>query len=749
MKNLMKEINVFKVDRRSFLKTSSIGATGLLLGVQFGCESKKLSGDPNANFSPNVYLNINGTGEVSIIAHRSEMGTGIRTSLPLIVADELEADWSKVKIVQAVADAKYGNQNTDGSFSVRMFYTPLRRAGAAARMLLEQAAANEWQVDVSECKAQNHEVLHSSGKAFGFGYLAEKAALLEVPAEDAIQLKSTADFKYITKKSSIYDLEDIVTGKAVFGLDIKIDGAKIAVVQRPPVAGGSVKSFNGDAAAAVAGVTNVVKLESTPFPAGFASPLGGVAVIADNTWSALKGRETLTIEWDNGPHGDYSTAEYEAEMMANANKKGNVRREQGEVATALSSSAKVITADYRVPHLSHAPMETPCAVANFKDGKVDVWAPVQDPQTTRTAVAAATGLDEENVTINITLLGGAFGRKSKPDFVVEAVLLSRENGTPIKLLWTREDDLRHDYYHSNCAQHMEVALDDNNNISGWLHRSVLPSLFGTDSPAKEASGLEISMGMIDLPYNTGSICCETQEAPTKIRVGWLRSVANINHTFAVGCTLDEVADSRGVDPAQNLLDLLGEDRQIDFPSLAAEFWNYNEEVADYPWDTGRFRNVIEQVRDQSKWGKSMSVGGGMGIAAHRSFLTYVACVVEVEVTDGKIKIPNVYYTIDCGVPVNPDRIKSQFEGGAAFASSLALKSEITVKNGVVQQSNFDDYLVARITDAPYNTEVQIIDSNEKPTGVGEPPVPPFIPALCNAIYEATGQRIRKLPIEIV
>jgi isoquinoline 1-oxidoreductase beta subunit len=296
---------------------------------------------------------------------------------------------------------------------------------------------------------------------------------------------------------------------------------------------------------------------------------------------------------------------------------------------------------------------------------------------------------------------------------------------------------------------MEVALDDNNNISGWLHRSVLPSLFGTDSPAKEASGLEISMGMIDLPYNTGSICCETQEAPTKIRVGWLRSVANINHTFAVGCTLDEVADSRGVDPAQNLLDLLGEDRQIDFPSLAAEFWNYNEEVADYPWDTGRFRNVIEQVRDQSKWGKSMSVGGGMGIAAHRSFLTYVACVVEVEVTDGKIKIPNVYYTIDCGVPVNPDRIKSQFEGGAAFASSLALKSEITVKNGVVQQSNFDDYLVARITDAPYNTEVQIIDSNEKPTGVGEPPVPPFIPALCNAIYEATGQRIRKLPIEIV
>jgi isoquinoline 1-oxidoreductase beta subunit len=317
-------------------------------------------------------------------------------------------------------------------------------------------------------------------------------------------------------------------------------------------------------------------------------------------------------------------------------------------------------------------------------------------------------------------------------------------------LWTREDDLQHDFYHFSCAQHLKVGLDENNKVKAWLHRSSFPPIGGTaDAANTQPSGFEISMGLIDMPYQIEHVCCETQESPAKIRIGWLRSVGNINHAFAVGCTLDQVAEMRGLDPIENVLDLLGADRKIDFPSLSADFWNYNEPLEIYPWDTVRFRKVIETAREKSGWGKSLPTGSGMGFAAHRSFLTYVACTVEVQVSDdGKIKIPMVHYTVDCGVPVNPERIKSQFEGGAAFATSLVLKGSISVKNGAVQESNFDSYPVARMEDAPYETMVHIIDSTEKPTGVGEPPVPPFIPALCNAIYKATGKRVHQLPVRL-
>jgi isoquinoline 1-oxidoreductase beta subunit len=354
------------------------------------------------------------------------------------------------------------------------------------------------------------------------------------------------------------------------------------------------------------------------------------------------------------------------------------------------------------------------------------------------------------VTVNITLLGGGFGRKSKPDFVVEAALISKTMGTPIKILWTREDDIQHDFYHFPAAQHVKVGIDENNKVTAWLHRSVFPPIGGTsDAKTNEASKEELSMGMIDLPLVIDNVSCETQEAKVKTRIGWLRSVANIHHAYAVGCTLDEVARARGVDPVQNMLELLGSDRMIDFNSLTAEFWNYGEKVEDFPWSTARFRNVIEMAKEKSNWGKSLPKGSGQGFAAHRSFLTYVACIVEVTVdANKKIRIPKVDYVVDCGVPVNPERIKAQFEGGAAFAASLALKSEITLRKGAVQQSNFHDYQVARIGDAPYETSVHIIDSNEKPTGVGEPPVPPFIPALCNAIFAATGQRIRQLPVRL-
>lgn len=744
---------IYKVSRRDFLRKSAIGAGGLMLGIQLSCEQKPkfLTGDPNAVFTPNVYISISGTGEVTLVAHRSEMGTGIRTSLPLIMADEMEADWDQVKIVQAVNDVKYGDQNTDGSYSVRMFYPQLRKAGATVRLMLEKAAAREWDVPVSECKAQNHTVVHTSGEVFGYGYLAEKIGDMPIPDESEIKLKAHEDFKYITKKTSIYDLEDIVTGKAGFGLDTQVPGTKVAVVQRNPEAGAGIKSFKMEAAEQVPGVQKVFKVEAPGFPTGFEKPLGGIVVVADDTWAALKGREALEIEWDKGANAGYDSIAYLDELQNKTSRNGKVKREQGDIKGALTGASKVLEADFKVPHFSHSPMETPCAVAHFKeDGSCEVWAPVQDPQWTGRAVAGVLGIEEEKVTVNVTLLGGAFGRKSKPEFAVEAAVISKEVGSPIKLLWTREDDIQSSFYHFLCAQHMKVGIDENNKVSAWLHRSIFPSIGGSADPnAKEASNFELCMGMLDMPFDVANVCCESNEAPTQIRIGWLRSVGNINHAFAVGSMLDQVAEAREMDPIDNALDMIGADRDIDFDNLVEGFWNYNEKVEDFPWSTSRFKNVIQTVKDKSGWGKDMPAGKGMGFAAHRSFLTYVACVVEVEVDDNNnIKIPMAHFAVDCGVPVNPERIKAQFEGGAAFGASLALKSEITVKDGAVQQNNFHDYLVARITDAPYETAVHIIESQENPTGVGEPPVPPFIPALCNAIYQATGQRVTKLPVRL-
>ena len=753
MKNTEVNIQpVFKASRRRFVKTGLLTTTGLMLGTQMSCTPANLflTGDPNAVFTPNIWLDINGMGDVSIVTHRSEMGTGIRSTLPMVMADELGADWSRVTLVQAVGDKKYGDQNTDGSYSVRMFYEPLRKIAAAVRLMLERTAAAEWQCDPLECRAENHTVVHKSGETFGFGYLAERAQDQPVPSDDEITLKDPSEFRYITKKTSIYDLEDIARGKAKFGLDYTPQGTKIAVIARNPEAGAGLQSVDKDDATEIAGVLDIFELESPGFPTNYDRALGGVVVVAENTWAALKGRSALKIEWKKGKNASYDSNAFLKQMGAKVQRGGQIRREQGAVKSALASSVKTIEANYSVPHYSHAPMEPPCAVVDVRADQCLVWAPVQDPQWTRRAVASAIGMPEEQVTVEVSLLGGAFGRKSKPDFVVEAALISKQFGAPIKLMWSREDDLQHDFYHFSCAQHLKVGLNEDNEVKAWLHRSSFPPIAGTASPdAKQPASFEVSMGLIDMPYRIENVCCETIEAPAKIRIGWLRSVANINHAFAVGCTLDEVAEARGMDPINNVLDLLGDNRKIDFPALSDEFWNYNEAIEDFPWDTARYRGVIEGVRAASAWGTDMPLGEGLGFAAHRSFLTYVACVVHVKIdADRNIRIPTVHYAVDCGVPVNPERIKAQFEGGAAFGASLALKGSISVLNGAVQESNFDTYELARMIDAPIETEVHIIPSQEKPTGVGEPPVPPFIPALCNAIYQATGQRIRELPVKL-
>jgi len=743
---------VFKASRRDFLKMGGFLTGSLALGVSFwGCDTK---GNKTATFAPNVYLTINNLGEVIIVAHRSEMGQGIRTSLPLIVADELGADWKKVKIVQALGnEAKYGNQNTDGSFSVRMFYKPMREAGGIAKLLLMQVAAKKWDVSVDECDTENnHVVLTGTDKKLEFGELVEEASALKVPAATAVKLKDRAKFNMIGKPTPIVDLHDITTGKAIFGGDAVVEGMKIAVIKRSPVVGGAVKSVNDQKALAVPGVLKVVTIKGAGLPATLSKPLAGVAVIADNTWSAMKGCELLEVEWELGPNATYDSAKQIQELTKEVAKDGRVRRTRGNFAAAKAGAKRVIEHTYIAPHLAHATLETPVALAVVKDGQCEVWACTQNPQGAIKAVADALGFKEDKVKMNVTLIGGGFGRKSKPDFIVEAAVLAKESGMPVKVQWTREDDIHHDYFHSLSVQRVVATIDKDNKLSGWNHHIAYPSISATEDPSvlQPADG-ELGLGATDFPYNVPAIKIETHDARAQIRVGWLRSVRNIPQVFAIGTMLDEVAEARGVDPVANAIELLGEDRNITFSQETGKepYPNYGEDIAVYPWETARMKAVIQRVAKESGWGKKLPARSGFGFAAHKSFLTYVACVVQVSVDENNnVTIPEVHYAVDCGTAVNIDRIKSQFEGGAQFSTSLALKSAITVKNGRVEQSNFDGYQIIRMSESPQKIHVHIIDSDAKPTGVGEPPVPPFTPALCNAIYAAVGKRVYTLPIDL-
>jgi len=747
----LQETIIRKIDRRTFLKASGMSVTGIILGMQFSW-SASASGVDETSFSPNVYLTVNGDGSIVVMAHRSEMGTGIRTGLPLIIADELEADWKQVKVVQAIGDeSKYGNQNTDGSFSVRMFFEPMRKAGATARMMLERAAANQWGVPASECKAANHEVVHGpSGKKLGFGKLAANASKLEAPKEEVLVFKKKSEWKYIGKSTGIVDIQDIVRGKTIYGLDTNLPGIKYATVLRCPVAGGKIKSFNADKAKLIPGVVQVLEIESNGFPTDFPNPLGGIVVVANDTWAAISARKELEVVWDFGPNAAYSTADYFMDMLSKVKGKGHVRREQGTMDTAINEADHVLESTYLIPHLAHAPMEPPCAVAHVKDGKCEIWAPTQHPQWARGSVAAALKIGEANVTVNVTLLGGAFGRKSKPDYIVEAALISQRSGVPIKLIWTREDDIQHDFFHACSVQYIKVAFDKQKKVTAWNHRSVFPPIGGTaNAKETEPSFGELQLGMVDFPYDIPNISCESHEALAKTRIGWLRSVSNIQHAFAIGSMLDEIAVYRKVDPVANLLELLGPDRDIPFHKMMEGFENYGEPIERFPWSTKRLKNVIQLVAEKSGWGKSLPKGHGMGICAHRSFLTYVACVVHVAVDKGgKLSIPEVHYAVDCGIVVNRNSVINQFEGGAVFASGAALKGGITFKDGHPEQTNFDSFLVARMNDAPNQIFVHLVESDEKPTGVGEPPVPPFAPALTNAIFAATGKRYKELPIKL-
>jgi isoquinoline 1-oxidoreductase subunit beta len=701
---------------------------------------------------PRVFVSIAPDGMVTIIAHRSEMGTGSRTSLPMIVADELEADWSKVIVKQAPGDeVKYGNQDTDGSRSTRHYLIPMRQVGAAARMMLEAAAAKQWNVPVTEVKAINHEVVHTaSGRKLGYGELANDAATQPVVEASKLQLKDPKDFRYIGKeKVSIVDLHDITTGKATYGADVRLPGMKYAVIARPPVVGGKLVSFDAKDALKVPGVEKVMEVQAWPWPSKF-QPLGGVAVIARNTGAAIMGRDALKVVWDDGANAKYDSVSYRAELEDASRKPGQVVRNQGDAEGALKTADKVVVGEYYLPHFAHVSMEPPAAVANVADGKAEIWAPVQSPGGTREDTAKTLGIPEQNVTVNVTLLGGGFGRKSKCDFALEAALLSKALGAPVKVQWTREDDVRHDFLHTVSAERIEAGLDKGGKVIAWRHRSVAPTILSTFvAGAKHQAPFELGMGLVDMPFDIPNVRCENPEAAAHTRIGWFRSVSNIPRAFAVQTMVSEIAHETGRDPKEVLLELIGPARMVDIGAGSKDLWDYGEPLSSYPIDAGRLRGVVELVADKGEWNRQVPKGHGLGIAVHRSFVSYIATIVEVAVDDkGKLTVPRVDTAIDCGTFVNPERIRSQIEGAAIMGLSLAKYGEITFKEGRVMQGNFDDHKVARIDEAPTVTNVYITPSgfDVPPSGVGEPGVPPFAPALCNAIFAATGKRLRTLPI---
>src|SRR5229473_3720875 len=742
------------VSRRRFLTGGVIAAGALVLGVRYYHKlllGDKLPLDTNADHAtlhPSVYLGIDPDGTVWIVASRSEMGTTSRTTLPLVVADELDADWKRVKIEQAIGDQRYGDQNTDGSHSIRSYYEVMREAGATARFMLIQAAAQEWGVPAADCQTDLHAVVHrSTNRRAGYGELARAAAKLPVPKKEELKLKPKSAWRYIGKGEVSYNLEALVTGKAIYGMDARLDGMVYASVERPPVLGGKVKSYDDKEALKVAGVRQIVPID--PFQAAPAfQPLGGIAVVADNTWAAFQGRKKLNISWDNGPNETYNSEAYKGELRATSHSPCKVVRNVGDAdAVFAKGGAQVHEADYYVPLLAHAAMEPLVALAEFKDGKAMLWAPTQNPQAAQDIVSKELGIAKENVICNVTLLGGGFGRKSKPDYVAEAAVLSKKVGRPVKVVWTREDDIKFDYYNAVAGMYFKAAVDAKGKPTAWLQRSVFPPISSIfDVNAVYGDPPHLAQGWTDMPYDLPNLSIENGPAKAHVRIGWLRSVANIYHGFGIQCFTDELANRAHRDPLDYLLDLIGKPRTIDFNGV--NYPNYGASLETYPWETGRLRRVTEMVAEKSGWGKRKhGKGTGVGIAAHRSFLTYVATVVEVEVNDqGEVRIPRVDTVLDAGLVVNPEATRAQFEGAAVFGTSVARSGQVTATKGAIDQSNFQDYTVARINEVPSQTNVYIVDSEAPPAGVGEPGVPPFIAAFCNAIYAATGKRVRDLPI---
>ena len=710
------------ITRREFVGTSA----GLVLSFYLPAGPGRASAPRDGAFSPNAWLRVGSDGIVTLTIDKSEMGQGPHTALAMILADELEADWSKVQLgpVPENPAAWSRPMSTGGSRSVRSSWDTLRKAGATARAMLVAAAAETWGVEPATCRAENGTVVHAtSRRRLGYAVLARKAATLPVPENPP--LKDPKDFRLIGTRVRRLDTPPKVDGGAVFGIDVRVPGMLVASIERCPVFGGRIKRFDAERSNAVPGVRHVVPLDASPWTgtngAWGVGCAAGVAVVADSYWQAVTGRRALEIEWDEGDNGSLDSDAIRAQFTRLAEQPGAEARKNGDAPIALAGAAKRVEAVYEVPFLHHATMEPMNCTAHVRAEGCDVWAPTQNQTRAQEVAAELAGLPKEQVRVNTTLLGGGFGRRLEPDFVSEAVRLSKAVGAPVKVIWSREDDVRHGFYRPATYNRFAAGLDATGSPVAWTHRIVAPPILLKFGPLEKGIDRTLIDGAANLPYGIPNLLVD-QVAVDLLPVprGFWRSVGISQNAFVTECFCDEVAVAAGKDPYEFRRALLG--------------------------DKPRHRRTLELAAEKAGWGSPLPAGQGRGIALAEWAPTTCAQVAEVSVApDGTVRVHRVVYAVDCGPVVNPDTIEAQLQGGIVYGLTAALYGEITIERGRVKQGNFDDYPLLRLPEMPV-VEVYIVPSSDAQGGIGEPAVGPIAPAVCNAIFAATGKRVRRLPI---
>jgi isoquinoline 1-oxidoreductase beta subunit len=726
-----------RVDRRQILRVSAIAGGGLLLATYFKPFAAAGEDENAAEFSPNAYIRIMPDGSVTIIAKNPEIGQGVKTMLPMIIADELDVDWKNVKIEQGLFDpSKYQGQSAGGSTATPQNWMPMRRVGAAARAMLVTAAAQTWGVPEAECETTPGTVIHrASNRRLPYTQLLDKAATVTPPALDAVKLKDPKDFKIIGTRVKGVDTHAIVTGKPLYGIDVTLPGMLHATFEKCPVFGGKVASANLDVVKAQPGVKHAFVVEGTNNLQGL---VGGVAIVADSWWQAQSARKKLKVTWNEGATAQQSSAAYAAKAaeLSKQPAQSNLRKD-GDFDAALKGAAKTVTGEYFYPFISHAPLEPQNTTALWKDGKLEIWSPTQTPQSGRRLVATTLGIQESDITLHIERAGGGFGRRLNNDYMVEAAWIAKEvNGAPVKLLWTREDDIQHDYYRPAGFHYLTGGVDASGKLVAWRDHFIT---FGEG----EGYAPSASMGAAEFPARfIPNLALDVSKIPTGVPTGALRAPGSNGLAFVMQSFIDELAHAAGKDPVQFRLDILA-NTPIPLPPPP------QGQPPRPGFDAARMRGVLELVAEKSGWGKQkLPKGTGMGVAFHYSHLGYFAEVVRATVSNaGAVKVDKVWVAGDIGSQIiNPLHAESEVQGSVIDGLAEALGQEITIEKGRTVQTNFNNFPLVRLRQAPPVIETHFRITEFNPTGLGEPALPPVIPALCNAIFAATGKRVRSLPL---